>query len=123
MMETSKMLNAKKRTAIWKSDISGLCNITSALVFLYLMLYFIIMRAIGFYEMIALRNFNILFLCGGILLALLSYRKKNKGIKYPTGIRIGLRITITSVIPFAAFIYYYLLTDDNFMNFLKAKFL
>ncbi|HXB39754.1 MAG TPA: hypothetical protein VNZ49_04380 [Bacteroidia bacterium] len=122
-METSKFFDTKKRITIPKSEISGLCNIVSTLVFLYLMLYFIIMRAVGLHEVIALRNFNIVFLSGGILLALFFYGKKSKGkIRYSTGLKIGIRITLTSVIPFTLFVYYYLLTDDGFMTFLKTKF-
>jgi hypothetical protein len=122
-METLKFFDAKKRIAIPKFDISGLCNIVSTLVFLFLMLYFIVMRAIGLHEVIALRNFNIVFLSGGILLALFFYGKKSKGkIGYSTGLKIGIRITLSSVIPFTLFVYYYLLTDDGFMSFLKTKF-
>lgn len=122
MMETSKTLKRESKLKLFESDVSGLCNIAGALTFLFLMLYFIIMRSVGLHELFALRDFNFMFLLAGILLALSRYRKTRKSkIEYRTGLKIGMRITLTAVIPFALFIYFYINTDDSFMHVLRIK--
>jgi len=120
-METLKTTVTKKKIGFRASGISDLCNTMGMFVFLCLMLYFITMRAIGLYELFALRDFNIVFLVTGILFALSSYSKMSKdGADYLTGLKIGIRITLTAILPFALFIYFYLTTDTTFMNLLKT---
>jgi hypothetical protein len=121
-METLKTNVDEKKSDLIKSDIFGLCTTMGTIVFLCLLTYFIIMRSIGLYALFALRDFNSVFLMGGIFIALSLYSKIIKGkIEYATGLKIWIRVTLTAVIPFALFIYFYLITDESFMALLKAK--
>lgn len=99
-----------------------LCNVIGALTFLFLMIYFLLMAAIGLRELYSLRDLNFLLLSGGILLGLHLYKKRvHATFDYTTGMKIGIRITVTSVLPFSLLIYSYLATDAKFINYFKTR--
>ncbi|MGZ3866960.1 MAG: hypothetical protein ACXVOH_05330 [Bacteroidia bacterium] len=79
------------------------------------------MAAIGLRELYTLRDLNFIILAAGILLGLFLYKRKYHHIDYLTGIKIGLRITFTAVLPFSALIYSYLATDISFINYFKER--
>jgi hypothetical protein len=94
-----------------------LCNITGALVCISLISYFLIMRLMGFHEIIFLRVFNFIFLFAGIIIALHRYSRNYDGtVEFFKGFRIGMHVTGASVIPFALFMLIYLSIDKSLMN-------
>jgi len=100
----------------------SLCIEVAVLVFSGFMTYFLIMRSIGLHEVFMLRYLNALFLTAGIFLAIYSYKKNMKGvISYKKGLKMGMFITLTAVIPFATFIYLYLNIDDGFLNLVEKN--
>ncbi|HXU27319.1 MAG TPA: hypothetical protein VN698_08815 [Bacteroidia bacterium] len=105
-----------------KSDLSiaTLCNGVGLLTCLCLISFFFLMSAFKLQEVIELRGFNFVFFAGGILLALRLYNKAIEDrIDYFTGLKIGIRVVFTSIIPFAIFMALYLVYDDHLMNVIK----
>lgn len=100
---------------------SSLCNWAGLVVSMSLIVFFLFMKACGLYEILAFRYFNFIFLLFGIVVTFHDYRKalKDEGVDYLTGIKMGLRITLTAVIPFAIFVWSYLTLDSNFMGYIK----
>ena len=103
-------------------SIFSLCIEVAVLVFSGFMGYFLIMRSVGLHEVFMLRYLNALFLLAGILLAIHSYKKNMKGaVNYKKGLKMGMFITLTAVIPFAVFIYLYLNIDDGFLSLVEKN--
>ncbi|HTA61763.1 MAG TPA: hypothetical protein VK835_04880 [Bacteroidia bacterium] len=106
-----------------KSDLSvaSLCNSAGLLTCVCLIGYFFLMSAFKLQEVLALRAFNFFILLGGILWALHFYRKANEEdkIDYFEGLKIGIRVVFTAIIPFAVFMALYLVYDDHLMNVIK----
>ncbi len=90
-------------------------------VLMSLVVFFIIMKVVGLYEVLEFRYVNFIFLFSGILTAFYNYRKKLSinGIDYLTGLRMGLRISLIAVLPFAIFMGVYLKVDEGFMYYVK----
>lgn len=99
----------------------SICNVAGTLIFICLAIYFLILRTVGLHEVYALRDLNIIFLGTGIFLALRSYKKKTGSLPHSLAVKIGLRVTITAILLFSLFIYYYLTTDQLFTNMLRNK--
>lgn len=98
-----------------------LCNWCGLVVSLGLISFFLLMKGLNLHEILALRYLNFLFLFAGIIFVLYQYQKKNatKGVDYFTGLKMGIRISLLAVIPFAIFMGIYLVVDENFMNYIK----
>ncbi|MGZ3862208.1 MAG: hypothetical protein ACXVPN_11840 [Bacteroidia bacterium] len=121
-MEVIGLIKKKKTERYNKNYIAMLCNVMGSLTFLFLMTYFLLMAAIGLRELYSLRDLNFLILTGGILLGLFMYKRKHHDkIDFLTGMKIGIRITLTAVFPFSLLIYSYLATDMTFINYFKAR--
>lgn len=90
-------------------------------VLMSLVVFFIVMKVVGLYEVLELRYFNFILLLSGILTAFYNYRQKLSvhGIDYLTGLRMGLHISLIAVLPFAIFMGVYLKIDEGFMNYVK----
>ncbi|HWY38444.1 MAG TPA: hypothetical protein VNY73_07780 [Bacteroidia bacterium] len=103
--------------------LSALCNKVGLSVSFLLFSYFILMRALGLHEVLALRTLNVFFLLGGIVYALRTFSKATSAehIDYFTGIKIGAHVTFVAVIPFTLFICLYLGNDAAFMQLVKSK--
>jgi hypothetical protein len=100
---------------------NALCNWAGALTSLSLIVFFLVMKAVGLNQVIEFRYLNIAFLITGILGTYYNYRKKvdSEGIEYFTGLKMGLRITLTAIIPFAIFMAIYLKIDTGFMHYIR----
>ncbi|HTA61765.1 MAG TPA: DUF4199 domain-containing protein [Bacteroidia bacterium] len=126
-MRTLELIKKSKQKKQVESNVYGfsvfnLCAETGALVFSCFMAYFLVMRAIGLHEVFMLRYLNALFLGGGILLAMYSYKKNVKSdVDYKKGLQMGTFITLIAVIPFAAFIFLYLNIDDGFLGLVEKN--
>lgn len=120
-MQAISVIKKNKEEKNTRNYITMLCNVIGILTFLFLMIYFLLMAAIGLRELYALRDLNFIILAGGILLGLFLYKRKYDQMDYLTGIKIGLRITLTAVLPFSVLIYSYLATDTSFINYFKAR--
>ncbi|HWY10801.1 MAG TPA: hypothetical protein VN026_05730 [Bacteroidia bacterium] len=116
-MKTYKLIRSEQEISSFESL---LCNLTGVIVSCLLIGFFLIMKVFGWYQILELRYFNFLILFAGIHSAFLSYRNKvsPEGINYLKGLKMGLRITLTAVIPFAIFMGIYLKIDTNFMNYI-----
>ena len=119
IMKTYKLTQKRSAHEIYSFE-SLLCNLTGVIVSLLLVSFFLIRRTFGWYQVLELRYFNILILFAGIHSALLSYRNRisPEGIDYLKGLKMGLRISLTAIIPFAIFMGIYLKIDTNFMNYI-----
>jgi len=99
---------------------SSLCNWAGLIVSMSLIVFFLFMKTCGLYEILSFRYLNFVFLLFGILATFKDYRKvSQEGIDYLTGIKMGMRVTLTAVIPFALFMWIYLTIDTNFMGYIK----
>lgn len=97
-----------------------LSTVVGALVSVSLIGFFLIMKAVGLAEVPSLRYFNFVFMAAGILSAFTYYKRKYSpgGLDYLFGLRLGIRITLTAIIPFAVFMFIYLKMDRGFMEFI-----
>ena len=104
-------------------SISSLCNGAGLLTCAGLIGYFFLMTAFKLQEVLALRVFNFFILLIGIAWALHFYRKANEEnfIDYFTGLKIGLRITLTAAISFSIFMALYLVYDNHLMYVIKES--
>lgn len=121
-MKTYKLTHKKSVHEIFSFE-SLICNLTGVIVSLLLVGFFLITRALGWYQILELRYLNVLILFAGIHSALLSYRNRISpgGIDYLKGLKLGLRITLTAIIPFTIFLAIYLKIDTNFMNYIMQN--
>jgi hypothetical protein len=108
-----------------KSDLSiaSLCNSAGLLTCACLIGYFFLMNAFKLQEVLALRAFNFFILLGGILWALHFHRKatEESKIDYFSGLKIGIRVTLTAVVTFAIFMALYLVYDGHLMYIIKEN--
>lgn len=98
----------------------ALSTVTGALISVAMIVFFLIMKAVGLAEVPAFRHFNFVFMAIGIVSAYSIYKNKRarEGLDYLMGLRLGLRITLTAIIPFAVFMGIYLRMDPSFMEFI-----
>ena len=89
------------------------------IVFGSLVLYFLIMKWAGLFEIHELRSLNFIILIIGVWKAL-NYAKKKSDLKYFEGIGLGALTSLIGVIPFALFIFFYLQADPQFLANIKA---
>ena len=104
-------------------SIASICNGTGILTCTCLIGYFFLMSAFKLQEVLALRAFNFFILLGGILWAFRLYIKateENK-IDYFAGLKIGIRVVFTAVVPFAIFMAIYLVYDGHLMYVIKEN--
>lgn len=118
-MKTEKLIHKKIDDRALSYE-AVLCTWTGLLVSAALTGYFFLMKMLGLYEVLWLRYFNAAFMVGGLLLTFFNYRNKMspEGIPYLAGIRMGLRVTLTAIIPFAIFMAIYLRLDPSFMEYI-----
>lgn len=114
----SEKKSASKDRFTYASTLSTQVGLITSLS---LMIYFLAMRLFNLHEILLLRYFNFIFLLSGILIVFHQFNKRNgkKGIDYFTGLGLGIRITLSAVIPFAFFMGIYLSVDEAFMTFVK----
>ncbi len=122
IMKTEKIIHRGLNEKITTYEHS-LCNRTGILISLGLIGFFVAMIIVGLSEVLWLRYLNFAILLVGIIAAFKIFSKKlgNGGIHYFDGLRMGARITLTAMIPFALFIGIYLKIDTGFMNYVKQS--
>lgn len=88
-----------------------------------LVIFFLLMRMIGFAENVELRFLNLAILMGGIVFAYRSLRKNSQGrLGYLQGLSCSTFTTVIAVSSFALFMFGYLMfLDPGFMLVLKAE--
>jgi hypothetical protein len=120
-MKTQKLEEGSVQIRFLDAYTISLCNRLGSTIFVLLVVFFLIMKSLGLHEITSLHYFNGLFLLFGLFLALSKISKKNesKKIEYFVGIKIGMRMTLIAIIPFAIFIALYLKIDTAFMTFLN----
>ena len=121
-MKTEKIIHKDLESKITTWEHS-LCNRTGILIALSLIVFFVAMIVVGLSEVLWLRYVNFAILLAGIIGAFKIYKKKvaTGGIPYFDGLRMGARITLTAMIPFAIFIGIYLKIDTSFMNYVRQS--
>ncbi len=86
------------------------------IIFIGLLAFFLIMKAVGLLNTYELRAFNILIMGGGIYYAIKSAIKNNPNFDYLKGMGTGLLAGISASLAFAIFnLLYLLILDPEFM--------
>lgn len=86
------------------------------ITFLGLVVYFMLMKWAGLFEIHELRGLNFFILLGGIGYAIKHYKTINEDFVYFQGLSLGILTTLATVIPFGVFVFFYLVIDVNFMQ-------
>ena len=86
-------------------------------VFIGLLAFFLIMKAIGMVHNLELRALNLLIMAGGVYYAIKSISKRNPDFDYLKGMGTGLLTAISSSLAFALFNMIYLMAiNPDFMD-------
>jgi uncharacterized protein DUF4199 len=100
-----------------KKSIESIAIRYGVITFLGLVAYFMIMKWAGLFEIHELRGLNFFILLAGIGYALKFYKDNcNDEFSYFQGLSLGMLTTLTAVIPFGIFIFFYLVFDVSFMQ-------
>lgn len=92
-------------------------EIYGTLIFVALVAYFFLMYAVGLVHVIELRLVNLMFLLGGIYLALKQYQRTHNGhMDYFHAFTNGMATAAIGTLTFAAFLLVYLHIDKNLME-------
>jgi hypothetical protein len=88
--------------------------------------FFLVMKFAGLHRYLFLRYFNWVIYALGIIIAFSVYSRNNtKHVKhrlqYLKGIKMGLRIALIAIIPFAIFMFVYLRIDESFMIYIREN--
>lgn len=121
-MKTEKIIHRGLETKINTFE-NSLCNTTGIVISLSLISFFLLMVITGLSEVLWLRYVNFAILLAGLIGAYKIYRRKvaTAGIQYFDGLKMGARITLTAIIPFAIFIGIYLRIDTSFMEYIRQS--
>jgi hypothetical protein len=122
-MKTEKIIHHKGLERKITTYEHSLCNTTGLVISVSLIAFFLLMVVVGLSEVLWLRYVNFVILLSGLVWAFKEYRRKvaPEGIQYFDGLRMGARITLTAIIPFAIFIFIYLRIDANFMEYIRQN--
>lgn len=112
-----------EKRAARESYIINIANWCGILLFVCLTAFFLTMKAFGLHQILAFRFLNFIFMAGALLVAYLSYMKKfgYKGIRFLTGIKMGIHINLLGIFLFALFMFGYLYFDTEFMRYIKEN--
>lgn len=92
------------------------------ITFIGLVVYFLLMKWIGLFEIHELRGLNFFILLAGIGGALKNYKENcNSDFVYFQGLSLGILTTLAAMIPFGVFVFFYLVLDVSFMQNLIAN--
>jgi hypothetical protein len=127
-MDTHKVINKsasepRAHSMTYELRISIWCGL---LVSAALIGFFLVMKFAGLHRYLALRYFNWIIYALGIIIAFSVYSRNNtKHVKhrlqYLKGIKMGLRIALIAIIPFAIFMFVYLRIDESFMIYIREN--
>ncbi len=121
-METEKIIHKNLSSKGISYELT-LCLWAGLLISLSLIGFFLIMKELNLYQVLAFRYFNFVILLVGIAIAFNIYHNKlaKNGIEYLAGLKMGLQITVIAVIPFVIFMAIYLMIDEKFMMFIRQN--
>ncbi|MGJ3233930.1 DUF4199 domain-containing protein [Marivirga sp.] len=88
-------------------------------VFIGLVAYFLIMKAVGLEHNLELRAFNLIIMGGGVFFSVKSIKEKNEDFDYFKGIGTGMLTALSASLAFAIFIFIYLMSNPEFMKEIK----
>lgn len=117
----SPSMTKEEKRAERDSYVMKLSNWCGVFTFVALAAFFLIMRAFGLHEILAFRYLNFIFLASVVLIAFTLYRKRfnYEGIRYLTGIKMGIHINLLGSFLFAVFMGIYLSADTSFMEYIQ----
>jgi hypothetical protein len=118
---TSPSLTKEEKKAERDSYVMKLSNWCGIFVFISFAGFFLTMKAFGLHEILAFRFLNFVFQAAAVLIAFRLYRRRfhYEGIRYQTGIRMGIHINLLGTFLFAVFMGIYLSVDTNFMEYIQ----
>jgi hypothetical protein len=112
-----------EKRAARESYIISIANWCGLGLFAGLTAFFLCMKAFGLHQILAFRFLNFVFMVGALLIAYFSYMKKfdYKGIRFLTGIKMGIHINLLGTFLFALFMFGYLYYDADFMRYIQEN--
>jgi hypothetical protein len=90
------------------------------LVFVGLVAYFLIMKAVGLEHNLELRALNIVIMGAGVFYSIKSIRKNNTDFNYFKGIGTGMITAVSSSLAFSVFVFIYLMSNPDFLQEIKS---
>ena len=89
----------------------------------FLILFFFVMKYLGFIQIVELRCLNFFILFAGVNMAYRSYRKQTElNVEYFEGFFFGFFTTLFAIIPFGLFVFlYFREVDPDLINSLKSN--
>jgi hypothetical protein len=114
-MRVKEMILNKKHT--WEVS-----QIYGTLVFLGLVVYFLLMYALGFIHVVELRFFNVLIMFAGIYFAVMQYRRLHDGnISYFRALTLGTATAFIGATTFGIFLFFFLKLEGNLMQSIQQN--
>ncbi|HEX4887088.1 MAG TPA: DUF4199 domain-containing protein [Luteibaculaceae bacterium] len=105
-----------KSTTEWIGIRSGLLTAAGLIV------YFLLMRMMGWAEVLELRGLNLVFLVAGMIWALQEHRRPHAGaLDYLTGLGIGISTSVVAAGLFALFVGFWMYFDRSFLELIKQR--
>ena len=87
-----------------------------------LIFYFLLMKVLGFHKYLELHYLNMIFLFFGLLYSIKKIKLISGELKYFEGLKIGILVTLTSIIIFNLFLLIYeFFIDPSFLTLLQDK--
>jgi len=87
-----------------------------------LIFYFLLMKILGFHQYFELHYLNMIFLFFGLLYSIKKIKLFSGELKYFEGLKIGILVTLTSIIIFNLFLLIYeFFIDPSFLTLLQDK--
>lgn len=110
-----------EKRAARESYIISLANWCGIALFAGLTGFFLCMKAFNLHHILAFRFLNFVFMVGALLFAFFSYMRKfgYKGIRFLTGLKMGIHINLLGTFLFALFMFGYLYYDQDFMRYIQ----
>ena len=90
------------------------------LVFVGLVAYFLIMKAVGLEHNLELRALNIVIMGAGVFYSIKSIKKNNADFNYFKGIGTGMITAVSSSLAFSVFVFIYLMSNPDFLQEIKS---
>lgn len=111
-----------KDKILMKKHTWELSQIYGTLIFFALMIYFLLMYAVGLIHVIELRFVNIFFMIAGVYFALRQYRANHGGeMNYFRALALGTATAFIGTTTFGIFLFFFLKFEGNLMESIQAN--
>jgi hypothetical protein len=91
-------------------------------VFISLVIFFFAMKLLNLVHVVELRALNGVFMVSGIILAFKKFKESHgHHMNYLQGMGIGVMTSTIAVVPFAVFVLFFLLSNNDFMLMIKEN--